>query len=95
MTDRKTGLPAVEELTETLRAAGSAHHEYEQTALKGVRDEVWAAFYAAYVLGRLGDFARASTLAALLTEAPLTDNWAESAAAHVLMRIHETRRSGE
>lgn len=95
MTGSKTRIPTMEELTEALAAAGSAHHEYEQTALKGERDEEWAAFYTAYVLGRLGDFVKPSVLSGLLTEAPLTDNWAESAAAHVLMRIHETRRSGE
>jgi hypothetical protein len=30
--------------TDALSAAGSAHHEYEQTALKGVRDEQWASW---------------------------------------------------
>lgn len=87
VTDPKAGLPAVEELTEALRAAGSAHHEYEQTVLHGVRHEEWAAFYAAYVLGRLGDFVKPSVLSGLLTEAPLADNWAESAAAHVLTEL--------
>lgn len=77
-------MPGLGELMEALGAAGSAHHEYEQTAFKGVRHEEWAAFYAAYVLGRLGDFVPASVLTELLTEAPLTDNWAESAAVHVL-----------
>lgn len=72
-----------------LSAAGSAHHEYEQTVLKGVRHEEWAVFYASYVLGRLGDFVPASVLTKWLTEAPLTDNWAESAAAHVLMEIQK------
>ncbi len=40
-------MPAMEELAEALDAAGTAHHEYEQTALKGVRHEEWASFYAA------------------------------------------------
>jgi hypothetical protein len=43
-------------IAEALSAAGSAHHQYEQTALKGVRDELRAGFYAAFVLGWLGDF---------------------------------------
>lgn len=77
----------MEELTEALEAAGAAHHEYEETVLKGERHEEWAAFYAAYVLGRLGDFAPASVLTRWLTEAPLTQNWAESAAAHILSEI--------
>jgi hypothetical protein len=36
-------LPSDSALAEALSAAGSAHHEYEQTALKGVRDEQWQA----------------------------------------------------
>ena len=82
-----TNMPEKEALVEALKSAGNAHHEYEQTALKGVRDEEWAAFYAAYVLGRLRDFVPASDLAKWLSEAPLTDDWAQSAAAHILSRI--------
>ena len=82
-----TNVPTKEGLTEALRAAGAAHHEYEQTVLKGVRHEEWAAFYAAYVLGRLGDFTRPSVLTKWLTEAPLTESWAESAAAYILSEI--------
>ena len=82
-----TNVPDVGELTEALKAAGAAHHEYEETVLKGVRHEEWAAFYAAYVLGRLGDFAQPSNMTKWLTEAPLTQNWAESAAAHILSVI--------
>ncbi len=86
-----SNVPTKEELVEALRAAGAAHHEYEQTILKGVRHEEWAVFYAAYVLGRLGDFAPASDMTKWLTEAPLTQNWAESAAAHVLSEIGRGR----
>jgi hypothetical protein len=59
-----TDLPSDSALAEALSAAGAAHHEYEQTALKGLRDELWSGFYAAFVLGRLGDFTAASSLAA-------------------------------
>ena len=45
------------DLERALSAAGAAHHDYEQETLKGVRDELWTGLYAAYVLGRLGDFA--------------------------------------
>lgn len=86
-----TNVPTMEELAEALRAAGAAHHEYEQTMLGGVRHEEWAAFYAAYVLGRLGDFAPPSNMTRWLMEAPLTENWAESAAAHVLSEIGRAR----
>jgi hypothetical protein len=45
-----TNPPLESDLAEVLSAAGSTHHEYEQTAL-GVRDELWAGFYAAFALG--------------------------------------------
>jgi uncharacterized protein len=76
-------LPLASAITETLSAAASAHHEYEQTALKGVRDDLWAGFYAAFVLGRLGDFTAASRLAALLEEVDAPSNWSQAAAEHV------------
>jgi predicted GNAT family acetyltransferase len=78
-----TDPPFESDLTEVLSAAGSAHHEYEQTALKGVHDGLWAGFYAAFVLGRLGDFTTASRLAALLEEVDAPSNWPEAAAEHV------------
>jgi uncharacterized protein len=78
-----TNPPFDSDLAEVLSAAGSAHHEYEQNALNGVRDELWAGFYASYVLGRLGDFTTASRLAALLDEVDVPSNWAEAAAKHV------------
>jgi hypothetical protein len=78
-----TNPPSDSDLAEVLSAAGSAHHEYEQTALKGVRDELWAGFYAAYVLGRLGDFTAASRLAALLEQVDAPSNWSAAAAEHV------------
>ena len=91
VTDSMAGLPTLKELSEALSAAGSAHHEYEQTVLHGVRHEEWAVFYAPYVLGRLGDFVQPSVLTRLLNEAPLTENWAETAAAHVLSGIKRGR----
>ena len=52
--------PSLDDLTQTLAQAGSAHHDFEQNILAGVRDELWHGFYAAFVLGRLGDFATPS-----------------------------------
>ena len=43
--------------------------------------------YAAYVLGRLGDFAPASILSGLLESAPSDQNWAASAAGYVLQQL--------
>ncbi len=67
-----------------LKAAGSAHHDYEQNALGGTRDEHWAGFYSAYVLGRLGDFVTTSVLVELLEDAPKDGDWAVSTAKYIL-----------
>ena len=37
-------------LTVLLRQAGSAHGQYESTVLKGVYDQDWAIWYAAWIL---------------------------------------------
>ncbi len=79
--------PSVNELATALTAAGSAHHEYETVTLNGIRDEQWAAFYAAFVLGRLGDFALPSALTRWLEEAPAGEDWSASTAEHVLKQL--------
>lgn len=70
-----------------MAAAGSAHHTFERDYLNGARDEQWAAFYTAYLLGRLGDFAAPPSLTRWLESAPAGDDWADSAATHVLGRL--------
>ena len=82
-----TGQPSQEQLRQALAAAGSAHHEYEQNSLGGTRDEQWTGWYAAYVLGRLGDFVAPSALAPWLEEAPAGSDWSASAAAYVHDRM--------
>lgn len=84
-----TAPPTQEKLHAALTAAGRAHHEYETNALNGERDEQWPGWYAAYVLGRLGDFTPPSLLAKWLEEAPPGDNWAPFAAAAVLTEIEK------
>ena len=79
--------PSQDELAEALADAGSAHHDYEQVSLQGKRDEHWPGFYAAYALGRLGDFVAPSTLSNWLEEAPTGDHWPTAASAHVLDRM--------
>ena len=79
--------PSRDQLREALSAAAGAHHDYEQVALGGQRDAQWSGFYAAYVLGRLGDFASPSALAGWLEAAPETDDWAGQAAASVLSKL--------
>jgi hypothetical protein len=80
-------LPSKEDLEKTLADAGAAHHEYEQATLGGKRDEQWSGFYAAYALGRVGDFASPSALSRWLEEAPGGEQWAASAASYVLSRL--------
>ncbi len=80
-------LPSKSALAGALAAAGAAHHDYEKFVLKGVRDELWAGFYAAFALGRLGEFTAASRLAALLEEVDTADDWAPQAAEHVLNKL--------
>lgn len=79
--------PSQEQLREALSAAGQAHHDYEQNSLGGERDAQWPGFYAAYVLGRVGDFAAPSALAGWLDSAPGGDDWAGQAAAWVLSKM--------
>lgn len=71
------------DLVSALEAAAAAHHEFEEMALGGERDELWAGFYAAYVLGRLGDFMTPTALARLL-EAVDGEPWAEAAADDII-----------
>lgn len=77
---RRTSVPG---LADALRDAGSAHHDYETGYLGGVRDEGWPGWYAAFVIGRLGDFATPTDLATWLEEADGGEDWAESAAEYV------------
>ena len=81
------GIPKIDELEKALSEAGSVHHEYEVVTLNGIRDQLWPGFYAAYVLGKLGNFAAPSVLSKLLETAPDSDNWAKSAAEHVLSKL--------
>jgi len=82
-------MPSIEELELALSEAGSAHHEYEMVTLNGVRDQLWQGFYAAYVLGRLGNFTTPSALSKLLESAPESDNWAKSSAEFLIGKLSE------
>ncbi|MEM7539033.1 MAG: hypothetical protein AAF639_43145 [Chloroflexota bacterium] len=76
-----------QQLCEALSAAGSAHHNYESNHLGGVRDAQWAGWYAAYVLGRLGEFTTPTMLTELLQAAPGDGDWSANAAAHVFSSL--------
>jgi hypothetical protein len=79
--------PSQNALMSALRAAGSAHHDYESRFLGGEHDLQWPGWYAAYVLGRLGDFAAPTDLAQWLQDAPAADDWADAASAFVRRRL--------
>lgn len=76
-------------LRQALEAAGSAHHDYESNALEGQRDEQWAGWYAAYVLGRLGNFVTPTVLSKWLEQAPSSETWAQSTAEFVMGKMSE------
>ena len=81
--------PSKSELEKALGDAGSAHHDYEQVILEGRYDEQWPGFYAAYALGRVGDFAEPSALCRWLEEAPAGESWAVSAADYILSQLDD------
>ncbi len=80
-------IPTEQQLKDTLSAAGSAHHDYETNFLSGARDEQWAGWYSAYVLGRLGDFTTPTSLTRWLETVSSEGDWSQTAAAHVLSSI--------
>lgn len=83
-----TDLPSRAALAEVLASAGETHRDYERVILKGVVDEGWAGFYAAFVLGRLGDFVAPSRLAVLLEEVDAeADGWPHEAAEYVWRKL--------
>lgn len=78
--------PGGDQLQAALEGAAAVHHEYEVESLGGRRDELWPGFYAAYVLGRLGDFAPCSRLSAVLADVD-GEPWAEKAAAAIVAAL--------
>lgn len=84
-----------EGLRATLEAAGRSHHEYETTYLKGVRDEQWPGYYAAFTLGRLSDLAITPSRLTRLLEDVDAEDWAEAAAEAVLAELASARRSAQ
>ena len=87
-------IPLKAELAKALNEAGVTHHEYEKNVLKGLRDEQWAGFYAAYVLGSLGAFVSSCELTKLLEKAPSSETWSNSASEYVLSNLSKQNVSG-
>ena len=80
-------VPTKQDLMESLSAAASAHHDFESNFLSGQRDEQWSGWYAAYVLGRLGDFTTPTTLAGWLCEVSGEGDWTKNAASHIFSNV--------
>jgi len=80
-------IPTRTDLSQALTLAGRAHHAYEAIYLNNELDQQWPGFYAAYVLGRLGDFAGADQLATWLGEVDAEEDWTDAAAKYVIERI--------
>ena len=75
-------------LEQALNDAGENHKDYELNILHGQRDEQWAGWYAAYLLGRLGNFISPTTLTNWLEESPDEGNWSESAALYIIKQLN-------
>lgn len=80
-------IPEASALEKALEQAGEAHHRYEQDVLHGQRDEAWAGWYAAYLLGRLGDFAPPGELTRWLEAVPEGEDWNSQAAAWIRTQL--------
>jgi len=78
--------PTQQHLVEALKSAAKAHHEYEKNYLNGVRDEQWAGWYSAFILGRTGDFTTPTQLTRWLEEVS-GNEWVKDAAIHILTKI--------
>lgn len=62
-------------LINALKDTTNLHHEFEQDYLQGERDQQWAGWYAACLLGKLGPFVSPALLTRWLETVPSTDNW--------------------
>lgn len=77
-----------EDIYRALENAGAAHHAYERDYLNGVRDPAWAGWYAAYLLGSLGDIAPPGELTRWLESAEDEEDWLAAAARMILSRLN-------
>jgi hypothetical protein len=85
-----SNLPTHEELSALLSETWNSHSEFQEVYLKGVHDEMWAGWYAAYVIGRLGEITTPSKLTQLLEAVDANhESWTDAAAAHVLKALGE------
>ena len=78
-----TSIPTEGQLRDALVSAGQAHHDYQENFLDGVHDEQWPGWYAAYVLGRLGDFTTPTMLTRQLEAVTGEGDWSQNVAGQV------------
>ena len=84
----KHDLPDRDTLQTTLQQAWDTHSEFQEDYLQGVRDEMWAGWYAGFVIGRLGHFTTSSRLTRLLESVQAEhDIWTSRAADFVLEQL--------
>ena len=76
-------IPSEKQIKHALIEAAKTHHEFQDNYLAGVRHEQWAFWYAAYMLGKLGEFISPTKLTRLMEEAPDQKQWFSSAAKHI------------
>ncbi len=84
---RYVNTPSNEQLKQALEAASNAHHDYQSNVLSGKHDQQWPGWYAAYILGRLGDFVSSSQLTILLENVPGDGDWNDSASKYILKNL--------
>jgi hypothetical protein len=80
-------IPTKKEILRTLAAAARTHHEFQENSLNGIRHEGWAWWYAAYILGRLGEFTTPTLLTKWLEEIDDAKNWFKAATEHISLNI--------
>ena len=84
-------LPTQQELSALLAETWDSHSEFQKVYLKGVRDEMWAGWYAAYLIGRLGPIAPPSRLTVLLESVEAGHEvWTDVAASSILAALQES-----
>ena len=82
-------IPSERELKAALIAAAKTHHEFETNYLKGVRHEHWAWWYAAYLLGHLGQITTPTLLTTWLEQVSGKDDWYKEAVKYIIGKLNE------
>ena len=83
-------LPTIEQLENALQMAENLHNEYELVYRDGQFNETWSGFYAAYILGKLGEFVKPSILADLIESTPDGKNWFHTTAEYILKDLRSS-----